>query len=119
MKRRPRRPVQDDAVTATLGTLLMLALALLLSIGVLAFSIYYTWESEDPGAYAFAHDRTRGTIEVQASPTGARWQDLDVDGCATVPTGPISAGDLLSGCAGRVTIVEIESRFLIVTFDFD
>jgi hypothetical protein len=33
------------------------------------------------------------------------WGEVAVAGCTGVPTGPVSAGDQLTGCSGRVAMV--------------
>lgn len=109
----------DDAVTPLVASLLLLGV-----VAILAASVMYL--GQDLGAnagklsmgYVFDHDLAQGTVDVVRAPDGVPWKQLDVQGCAAVPTGLVSAGDTVSGCSGHVTIRDVEANFVLFDRQF-
>jgi len=61
---------------------------------------------------------TARTLTVVSSTQGIAWQDVTVTGCDTIPTGNVTAGQLIEGCQGTVTVAYTPTNTLLYTTDF-
>jgi hypothetical protein len=62
-------------------------------------------------------DKTLTVVQVEDT---YYWEDCEiVSGNATLPSGKVELGDVITNCAGFVRIVHIPTDTLVVAFDFN
>ena len=69
----------------------------------------------------FSMDKNTKTLTVQKIyEDGLKWDDHEIcSGVATLPSGPIKEGDIVSNCKGNVALRHIPSNTLVGGFDFE
>jgi len=69
----------------------------------------------------FAMDKNTRSLKVQKIyEDGIKWDDHEIcSGVASLPTGPIKEGDIVTNCEGNVAIRHVPSNTLIGGFNFD
>ena len=114
----PRQVPHDEAVSPTIGTLLLLAITFVLAVAVLAVALQIKGADRLPRAFGFVADYGNRTIEVVSAPTGVPWTGIQVTGCSGVPTGFLDPGDLITGCHGPAHISDLETNSALVHYVF-
>lgn len=91
-----------------------LGVTILMSASILvAYDVFRGPGPAPPGAYAFSQGSEAGTILVIAAPHGIYWDQLAVNGCANVPSGIVTGGQVIAGCQGMVTITQRASNQIL------
>ena len=69
----------------------------------------------------FEMDKNTRSLKVQKIyDEGIKWDDHEIcSGVASLPTGPIKEGDIVTNCEGNVAIRHVPSNTLIGGFNFD
>ena len=96
----------------------------LISAGWIFFSpLLYKYETEyiPIPPLKFSKDESAGTLTVVELDININWEDFEVTGNATVPTGPMKLGDVITNCTGTITIRDTATKpeRLIGTWTFD
>jgi hypothetical protein len=63
------------------------------------------FDEPDVPKVAFSKDREARTLTIASVDQDLDWSELAITGATGIPTGPISAGDVIRGCKGSVGIV--------------
>lgn len=106
---------QDDAVSAVIGVILMVAITVALAATVVYLVADMGSNVDRAPTVAFQADGAEALV-IDA-PGDLDWSDLDVQGC-DAPTGEVKAGDRLTSCTGRVVVRHVESNQLVWSHDF-
>lgn len=67
-------------------------------------------------------DSTKKTLTVTHigySPKSLNWSDIEVRGNATLPTGTIDIGDIITNCSGEVVLIFLPENILIGDWIFE
>lgn len=108
-----------------LSPVLAIIMIVILAASLIWVAILWSWANaaaadvaSPRGLYAFEPDFVQGTLKVVKAPMGMDWSRLKIDGCNSHPLGPVYAGEYMSGCMGRVVIVDAQQNHVIAQFDF-
>lgn len=108
-----RITLDDKAVSPVIGVILMVAITVVLAAVVFLLVNRLAQSPQDQAPdMAFSADGD-GEVTVITAELGLDWSDFTVTGCTTTPTGTVDAGDQMTGCTGRVTVVHDETNTLV------
>lgn len=81
---------------------------------------YYYWLAGVVPNPTILFDQGENILLVRSiDSTGLFWEDMQIIGTATLPTGSINAGDKITDCSGTVTIVYVPTNSIIGEFIFE
>ena len=103
----------EEAVSPVIGVILMVAITVVLAAIVFVLVTRLSDTSESTPNVSFTEKDEGATLMVASAPSGLDWADFTVDGCTTVPTGSVDAGDLLEECVEAVTVSYVPSNSLV------
>src|SRR5687767_10545519 len=115
----------DEAVSATLGVVLMVATVIVISVAVILLTNDYSEKQDEPDQPIVLVARPAagggGSLEVVQVREAGDWSRYDVSGSAncTLPTGAVEPGHIIA-CAsqGVMTLVDTLEQRLIFTYEF-
>lgn len=102
----------EEAVSPVIGVILMVAITVVLA-AIVFMMVSDLGEVEEKGPNLAIRSLGGGEYQVVDAPAGLAWEDFDVVGCDTVPTGVLSAGDRFSGCEDDAFIRHTDSGSLV------
>lgn len=109
----------EDAVSPVIGVILMVAITVVLAAVVF---VLVSRLADDPGSQAgkinFSKDESQDRLTVVGSEGPGQWAAYSISGCSNANSGNITAGQQLTGCSGRVTVVFDETNTLVYETDF-
>jgi len=117
----------EDAVSAVIGVILMVAITVAIAATVYVYvSGMIGTSPESTPTIQFTKDTSAKTLTVAtADPNDIDWSDIEVSSTGTVltcsgwtATEPIKAGHMLKSCSGTITIRHIATNTLIGTWTF-
>lgn len=124
-------PAATSAVSQVVGVLVLLAITVAMAAVVFVLAQQESGRvAEPPPLLALATDDAQGTATVQNNPRGIAWEDLEVSGCSVSildaqgelldASGPVRAGQTLSGClpGDRLSVVHRTSGALVFQHAF-
>lgn len=119
VKRNRDLDVDENAVSPVIAVILMVAITVVLAATVFVLVSDIDKNNASPAPQiAWREDQQADTLTVQQAPTGLVWSSFTVNGCTTIPTGTLDAGDFLAGCAGSVTVRHNPSNSLVYSGTF-
>ena len=94
-------------VSPVIGVILMVAVTVVLA-GVVFVAVQRLSQvgGSEPPRLSFTSSDDGGNWTVIQAPGSLSWDRLAVSGCQIVPTGTVSAGQVLGRCHGAVTVVD-------------
>lgn len=116
-----RRNLRTDthAVSPVIAVVLMVAITVVLAATVFVLVADISQDTSKPAPQiAWNEDQTADTLTVQQAPTGHTWTEFAVTGCTGTPTGTLDAGDVVTGCAGNVSIRHNPTNSLVYSGTF-
>lgn len=103
----------EEAVSPVIGVILMVAITVVLAAVVYALVADLGGDPKETPHVAMEEEDTAGTWTVIRADTSLAWSDFTVDGCTTVPTGALDAGDQVSGCSGTAFMRHNKSNAIV------
>lgn len=106
----------EEAVSPVIAVMLMVAVTVILAATI--FILVSDIKAINPSP-TISLERNGNNLTVISAPYVLDWPELSVSGCTNVPQeGRVEAGDIISGCQGKVFIVHLESNTIIFREDF-
>jgi flagellin-like protein len=90
-----------SAVSPVIAVILMVAITVVLAATVF---VLVSDIGSNPPPPRVTFDKADGNLTVISADLGLTWEEFNVTGCTTVPTGPLDAGDIIIGCTGNVVV---------------
>lgn len=94
----------------------------LISAGWIFFSPLFDNGAEIPyePVLQFHRNESAGTLTVaELHYLNINWEDFEITGNATAPTGPIKVGDVINNCTGTITISYPATKTLMGVWTFN
>lgn len=113
--KRTMAPKADDAVSPVIGTILMVAITVVLAITTYNLVSRLAPQEQNPSVSLQTTDDGQ-TFRVLAADPGLDWIDFTANPCTTIPTGPLLAGQDLTGCNGQVALVHTPTNRLLYSY---
>ena len=115
----------EEAVSAVIGVILMVAITVAIAATVYVYvSGMIGTSPETAPTIQFTKDATAKTLTVAtADPSGLAWDDLEITGSCVQTSGwtasqAVSAGHQIKSCSGTITIRHIATNTLVGTYSF-
>ena len=112
---------EEEAVSAVIGVILMVAITVAIAATVYVYvSGMITGGAEDTPDFSFMQDKSGGTITVVTVSENTSWYTMQIVGSATFDKAAdpwVTPGDRLTACSGIVSI-SYDNSTLLGTWDF-
>jgi archaeal type IV pilus assembly protein PilA len=107
--------MSNEGVSPVIGVILMVAITVALAAAVFAMVTQLGGPEEPAPVIQFRQD-ANGTgfdLVVIRAPSGLDWSEFTAGLCDSLPSGPVVAGDRITGCSAGATVTHTKSNTLV------
>lgn len=112
----------DDAVSAVIGVILMVAITVAIAATVYVYvsGMIGTSPESAPDIQFVKNDVNDKLTVAKADPGDLEWADLDIVGTCNLinQNTNVTAGDYLENCTGSISIRHVDTNTLVGTWEF-